>query len=477
MRTSEEDEDLARKTTGKPRDPKPVHTEISDAVQETRVTASVNNSQDQVDDAAPTDMAPTEADVSMSTARSEKSGAADSIDDAEVVSETPAPVTKAADRFETVDNTSDTTLQGVPVQGGPTKNSAASPNSSEIAAETAAETDAEIDSGPAASPDDTATDTPPRTPPAAPAPKPSFLPMLLGGAVAAALGYGAHMLTQTQTPVVPVVDISALESNLASLRADVQGLNIPDSFDPSSLNSQIAALGDAITQLQNAAPVIDPAAFDALAAQVQAAASTASALATDMGALRADMAALQAEVMDLRDLAETRVATAEAAVDQALARAGLDSLRAALETGEPFTNAVTQIAQGGYDVPAPLTAIADAGIVTPEALIESFDASARAALRASLTDAPAASTSERLGNFLRAQVGARSTVPRDGDDPDAVLSRAGAAVALGDFDAALQELSALPQAGQAAMAIWTDAVRTRAAALMAVPDLTQAIAP
>jgi hypothetical protein len=196
-----------------------------------------------------------------------------------------------------------------------------------------------------------------------------------------------------------------------------------------------------------------------------------------MGALRADMDALQADMADLRDLAETRVTAAESAVDAALARAGLDMVRAALDTGAPFDGAVAQIAQAGVTVPADIAAVAGAGIVTPDALIESFDAHARDALRASLTELPATSTTERLGNFLRAQVGARSTAPRDGDDPDAILSRAGAAVQAGDFATALQELDALPDAGRAAMADWTRAATARAAALAALPDLTQAIAP
>ncbi len=417
------DEDLARKTTGKPRDPKPVDAELPK------------------DGAAPEPEASTMAEPEVSVPVDPTPS--DSIEDAEVVSETPAPAP--------VDAASDTAASGDAAQSDP----------------------APVETAPA---EDASAEPTPREPaPAepAPAPKASILPMLLGGAVAAALGYGAHMLTQT----APAVDTSALESELASLRATVQGLDIPAPFDPADLQGQIATLAQSVVALESAAPAIDPETLAALGTQVQAVVAGTAALTTEMGALRADMDALQADMADLRDLAETRVTAAESAVDAALARAGLDMVRAALDTGAPFDGAVAQIAQAGVAVPADLAAIAGAGIVTPDALIESFDAHARDALRASLTDLPATSTTERLGNFLRAQVGARSTAPRDGDDPDAILSRAGAAVQAGDFATALQELDALPEAGRAAMADWTRAATARAAALAALPDLTQAIAP
>jgi hypothetical protein len=77
-----------------------------------------------------------------------------------------------------------------------------------------------------------------------------------------------------------------------------------------------------------------------------------------------------------------------------------------------------------------------------------------------------------LGNFLRAQVGARSLAPRDGDDADAITSRAAVAVAEGDLAAARAELDALPEAGRDAMRNWLTAVDTRLNALMAVTELS-----
>jgi hypothetical protein len=158
-----------------------------------------------------------------------------------------------------------------------------------------------------------------------------------------------------------------------------------------------------------------------------------------------------------------------------MAQSGLDSLRAALETGVPYPDAVARLSAAGVTVPEALAAAAPTGIATIEALQESFPEAARGALRVALQDAPAESTVDRLGNFLRAQTGARSTVPRAGDDPDAILSRVGAAIEAGDIDAALLEVDALPAPAQAAMADWLAAARARLAARDALPELIHTI--
>ncbi|RDW12912.1 COG4223 family protein, partial [Paracoccus thiocyanatus] len=86
----------------------------------------------------------------------------------------------------------------------------------------------------------------------------------------------------------------------------------------------------------------------------------------------------------------------------------------------------------------------------------SFPAAAREGLAAALKDAPQNQGAlGTIGSFLRVQTGARSVEPRQGGDPDAILSRADAAVNAGDIKGALGEIAALPQSGQAAMAGWT----------------------
>ncbi len=63
--------------------------------------------------------------------------------------------------------------------------------------------------------------------------------------------------------------------------------------------------------------------------------------------------------------------------------------------------------------------------------------------------------------------------PREGDDPDAVLSRAEAAVRDGRVADALTEIETLPAPVQDAMADWLASARARAATEAAVQDLSQ----
>lgn len=79
---------------------------------------------------------------------------------------------------------------------------------------------------------------------------------------------------------------------------------------------------------------------------------------------------------------------------------------------------------------------------------------------------------ERLTAFLQAQTGARSLAPREGDGPDAVLSRAGAALDAGNLQAALTEMDALPEPGQVAMADWRRLADIRLAASAAAAELS-----
>ena len=70
----------------------------------------------------------------------------------------------------------------------------------------------------------------------------------------------------------------------------------------------------------------------------------------------------------------------------------------------------------------------------------------------------------RVGAFLRGQVGGRSLSPRAGDDPDAVLSRAEAALREDDLHGAVEELRALPEPARDMFEDWMQAATARAEA-------------
>lgn len=315
-----------------------------------------------------------------------------------------------------------------------------------------------------------------------PAPRSPFLPLLLGGVLAGGLGFGAHYLISE--PPADSAEIAALQSDLAALRADLEQAAVQPAFDPAPLQAQIddlrrdmsQQLAELAGQISDISPGADASVdLDALADGLEAVQQQIAALADDAENRSAAMAALQGDMADLRDLATRRVAEAEALVDQARAEAALDSLRAALTTGAAFSDPVAQLVRSGVEVPGLLADRAEQGIPTQGQLLDSFPAASRAALRESLTAAPAESAVDRLANFLRAQTGARSTVARDGDDPDAILSRAGAALEHGALPDALSELEDLPEDGRAAMSDWLAGAQARAQTADTLAALAQAI--
>ena len=90
----------------------------------------------------------------------------------------------------------------------------------------------------------------------------------------------------------------------------------------------------------------------------------------------------------------------------------------------------------GAEIPAALANAGD-GIPTLLTLQEGFAEPARAALDASIRADMGDGWANRLTSFLRSQSGARSLTPHEGADPDAVLSRAEAALCGGTLVFAL----------------------------------------
>ena len=85
------------------------------------------------------------------------------------------------------------------------------------------------------------------------------------------------------------------------------------------------------------------------------------------------------------------------------------------------------------------------------------------------------SWSERVTSFLRTQTGARSLEPREGNDPDDILSRDEAELTQADLSAALGEIATLPPEAQPAMADWRAVAEKRLAAVKAVADIAATI--
>jgi hypothetical protein len=178
----------------------------------------------------------------------------------------------------------------------------------------------------------------------------------------------------------------------------------------------------------------------------------------------ADAESRIAEAQDRASEIEAEAAEASLAAQR---QAALASLKAALDSGAPYGDALAVLPQA----PEPLAAAAQEGVATLSSLQASFPEAARQALSTVQVVPDEASTGERFVAFLKRRTNARSLSPREGDDPDAILSRAEAALSDGDLVMALDEIDALPEAAKDAMSDWVGAAETRTAALSALASL------
>jgi hypothetical protein len=366
----------------------------------------------------------------------------------------------------------------------------------------------------------------------------AFLGFLLGGAIAAAGGFALARYVPDGWPVAGTADLTARveagSQRIAALEAEVAALAQRELPDPApalaalrnEVEENLATLRAEVEKGLAALPAPDLAALTAeargaadaalagiesrLAGLEQRAGAAGSAVAGSVGAA-ADgaVAALQAELQSLKDAlaaqqsaagsggasdelkalasetqaqiaaaaaeAEKLKSEAEAAGRAAMARAALARIRAALDSGEPYGAAVAELTETGHEVPAVLADAAATGIPSLTALQRSFPAAARAALDAGLRADMGESWTERAATFLRTQTGARALTPLEGNDPDAILSRAEAALAAGQLAPALAELAALPDAAKAPLADWIAQAEQREAASAAIAALTTAV--
>ena len=293
-----------------------------------------------------------------------------------------------------------------------------------------------------------------------------FWSALLGGALAALIGFGgAIYFKAAEWPVCGGGGDSVLEAMIAQQSETITTLQAALDTAQAGDAEARAALSARIDELPTTAPVAP------LPADVQA----------KLDAQRAEMETLEASLAQMRELTQGQIAAAQAqqenaaqAEARAKARGALNALRTALTTGAPYAPIVPEIA-AATEVPEVLAANAETGVPTAKALEDQFAVGARAALSASLKATAGDTPTERLTFFLKDQLGARSLTPREGDDPDAVLSRAEAATKAGDLDAALATIDALPDAGKAELQDWASAAVTRRDALAAFDSLSDAL--
>lgn len=250
---------------------------------------------------------------------------------------------------------------------------------------------------------------------------------------------------------VPADALAALEQAVKDNQAALAALQQAPGAGDEVSSVQVAALAQAVDDLKR---------------QV-AGLSTASASPEGIRAAVDAAIAERAAAQDAEAQAVTEAARKQAARADAVAR-----FMAAARAGAPYADLLPAL--DGLPLDPVLQEAASAGLVTQKALTDAFPEAARKALDASLRATGGEGLGDRLYTFLRIQTGARSLEPREGTDPDAVLSRAEAAVGAGDIAKAVDELAGLPPEGQAEMADWAAMARQWLAAGKALDDLAAA---
>lgn len=316
--------------------------------------------------------------------------------------------------------------------------------------------------------------------------KGGFVPMLLGGVAAAAIGFG--LARSGVLEGLPLPGLGAAQDQMADLsqRLETQGATIsdlsgrlsalesapepalPEVADPTplieDLSVQIGVLAQRIDALE-ARPATGSGAADP---STQAALELAQA---ELDQIRQAIDAQRGEIAALTDAAAQEEEAAALTARGAMQRAALSRIQTALDTGTPYAEAVTDLRDSGLEVPQPLIQQADSGVATLPVLQAGFPDLARDALRAARQE----NGGTGLSGFLESQLGLRSLEPREGGDPDAVLSRAEASLRTGALAEALVELDALPESAATILADWRAQAETRLAAIAAAQDLAQAL--
>ncbi|MGO4914643.1 COG4223 family protein [Pseudogemmobacter sp. W21_MBD1_M6] len=336
-----------------------------------------------------------------------------------------------------------------------------------------------------------------------------FVPMLLGGVAAAAIGFavaryvipegwpvaGAGVSRTAQDLAAQTTKVQTLEAQVVTLTdqvgllptaatiADLQTFRAETETRLSAVETSIEGtlqdLSDFETRLGKAEMRPLGAGDGASGAAIGAYQKELDELRTALAVQRTENAQMAANIGAVADKAQAQI---EAAQQQAASksraatsRAALSRVQASIESGAGYSAALADLADSGVEIPATLAQNAEAGVPSVAELQRRFPELARQALDASIKATVGAGAMDKLGAFLRTQVGGRSLSPREGDDPDAVLSRAEAALGNGSVADALTELESLPEAGREVMAPWVASATLRVETLAAADALTQSL--
>ncbi|WP_417262453.1 hypothetical protein [Celeribacter sp.] len=299
-----------------------------------------------------------------------------------------------------------------------------------------------------------------------------FVPMVLGGVVCAALGYAGAQFLKPEGWPFPGANTEELTQQITALEGQIQAL---ETATTQRAEAQQAALADLETEI---AAQDNSAQYDALAEQLATfeermtqieARPVAEAIVSPEAT-----AAYERQLAQMQDLLNSEISRLEEAKEQSIAEetaARISTAKARLQTlvdaGEPFDQVLAEM---NTDVPEVLQQAAAEGIPSVTSLQEGYSEAARDALVVSSRAAYDAGEQSWFQTALQTQIGLRSTKPKEGDDADAILSRAEQDVRDGLFAKAITTLEALPEEGKAEMQGWVANAQKRVDVMTALDE-------
>lgn len=322
--------------------------------------------------------------------------------------------------------------------------------------------------------------------------KGGFVPMVLGGVIAAAIGFGAAVY------MLPGGWLGAEGPDETSMQADLEQLVQDQAADVQALSEQVASLSDSLDsdEIRNVqSDISDRVAelddrlgnfggrLDGLETRIteleeappendDSGAADAATYENQIAGLQDAVDNLQADVDTMTQRAREQEEAAQNSARATLRRAALTRIQTALDNGSGFAPALADLEETGIDIPEELGRVAESGVASLAELRESFPDAARSALEVSRQLEDDADQAGGVIAFLKSQLGVRSLTPRDGDDPDAILSRAEAALREGRLNDALAEIETLPEEGRSELSGWAEDAARRLEAINAAETLT-----
>lgn len=319
-------------------------------------------------------------------------------------------------------------------------------------------------------------------------------PVILGGIVAAALGYAAAYSGQQGRSADLTALISGQTDRITALEAQVAALPAPVDLSPliarlsdmqGAINAGQAEAATALATLETRlseverTPNADGTLSDTAIVAWQRELETLRSQITEQQRRMQILAEVTTNQMDVaRADAQTIEADAREAAGFVRARAALMRIQAALDTGGAFEAALAEfvdaapVRNAGSGASA-LRAIASEGVPTMLTLQTDFPAAARAALAVARSEGLAGEEGGGIAGFLRNQFDVRSVTPQEGATADAILSRAEEDLRQNRLSDALAEVASLPEVVRAEMSGWISAAEIRTAALATVEGLSE----